>query len=177
MKQKEQTMKQKLFIGFILCSLLLCTVSCEKVKHQLKADPDDTLISISVDDVDPVDTTRSGTVFIGKADDKFGNDDFEINSTSITEDILEISVSYSGGCKEHKFTLITSEEFRESDPVQLAVSLAHNAMGDTCEAYPTEEYQFDLTPIKTRYQEAYQVDTGTIVLQLKDYPQALNYTF
>lgn len=170
-------MRLKLFFGFILCSILLCTASCQQVQHQMKAEPDDTPTSISVDDVDPVDQHLSGTVFIGKANDKFGNDDFVLNSAAITEDTLKISVSYSGGCKEHKFTLIASEQFLESFPVQLHVSLAHDAMGDACEAYPTEEYHFDLTPIKMMYQEAYRVDTGTIILRLKDYPQELNYTF
>ena len=170
-------MRQNISFGFILCCILLCTAACQQVQHQMKAEPDDTSTSISVDDVDPVDTPLSGTVYIGEADDKFGNDVFVINSATITEDTLEISVSYSGGCKEHKFTLISSDHFLESFPVQLHVSVAHDAMGDSCEAYPTEEYHFDLTPIKTMYQEAYRVDTGTIVLRLKDYPQELNYTF
>lgn len=170
-------MRQKLLFGFLLCSIILCAIACQQVQHQMKAEPDDTSISISVDDVDPVDTPRTGTVFIGNANGRFGNDDFALNSASITEDSLEISVSYSGGCKEHKFTLISSGEFLESFPVQLQVSVVHDGMGDSCEAYPTEDYHFDLTAIKTMYQEAYRVDTGTIVLRLKDYPQELNYTF
>ena len=34
--------------------------------------------------------------------------------------------------------------------------LAHNANGDACEAWLTEDYNFDLTPIKTMYQEGYR---------------------
>ena len=52
--------------------------------------------------------------------------------------------------------------------MQLPIFVAHNANGDTCEAYPTEDYHFDLTPIKTMYQEAYQQEAGTIILRLKD---------
>ena len=165
--------------AIVLCfaSLVLLTLGCEHVQNSMKADPDDKTVSISVDDVDPVDIPLTGMVVIGGSVNRFGNDDFALNSASITEDTLEISVSYSGGCKEHKFTLIVSEEFLESFPVQLHASLAHNGMGDSCEAYPTEIYHFDLTPIKTMYQEAYRVEEGTIVLRLKDSPNELAYTF
>ena len=164
-------------IALCFASLFLLTVGCEHVQNSMKADPNDTTVSISADDVDPVDIPLTGTVVIGEADDSFGNDDFALNSAMIDGDTLEISVSYSGGCEAHKFTLIVSDQFLESFPVQLNVSLAHNAMGDTCEAYPTENYNFDLTPIKTMYQNAYRQDTGTIVLNLKDSPQELRYTF
>ena len=141
------------------------------------AEPDDASTPNPVDDADPVKIHFSGTVVIGEADDSFGNDEFALNSAMIVEDTLEISVSYSGGCETHKLTLIASEQFLESFPVQLHVSLAHNAMGDTCEAYLTEDYHFDLTPIKTMYQRAYGQDIGTVVLKLKDFPQELRYTF
>ncbi len=165
--------------AIVLCfaSLFLLTLGCEHVQNSMKPDPDDKAVSISSDDVDYVDIPLTGTVVIGEADDRFGNDDFELNSAVIVEDTLQISVSYSGGCEVHKFTLIVSEQFLESSPVQLPVSLAHNAMGDTCEAYPTETYHFDLTPIKTMYQNAYRQDTGTIILNLKDSTQELRYTF
>ena len=66
----------------------------------------------------------------------------------------------------------------ESFPVQLRVSLAHNANGDTCEAWITEDYTFNLTPIKEVYQKGYQTDEGSIVLRLKDAPPSdLFYDF
>lgn len=164
-------------IALCFASLFLLILGCEHVQNSMKADPNDKAVSISSDDVDYVDIPLTGTVVIGEADDRFGNDDFDLNSAVIVEDTLQISVSYSGGCKAHKFTLIASDQFLESFPVQLDVSLAHNAMGDTCEAYPTETYHFDLTPIKTMYQNAYRQDTGTIVLNLKDSTQELQYTF
>ncbi len=77
-----------------------------------------------------------------------------------------------------------------SDPVRLVVALTHDDNGDTCEAYPTDQYVFDLTRIKTRYyQEAYETDEGSITITLRlrhlDYPSGsvdadpldLDYTF
>ena len=62
--------------------------------------------------------------------------------------------------------------------MQLRVSLAHNANGDTCEESITESYHFDLTPLKEAYQTGYQTETGTIVLRLKEAPPSdLFYDF
>ena len=46
-----------------------------------------------------------------------------------------------------------SKTFRESDPVQLPAVLAHEANGDSCEAWITESLVFDLALVKTRYQQ------------------------
>ena len=76
----------------------------------------------------------------------------------------------AGGCARHEFTLVAAESFRESDPVQLAVSLAHDANGDACEAWLTEDYEFDLRPLRDHYRRAYGDRPGRIVLLLEDVP-------
>ena len=160
-----------------ILSIFVFSIGCQQLDDQMKTGPDDT-VSISVDDVNPSEIFYRGTVFIGDARDRFGTDAYTLNSATITDDMLNISVSYSGGCEDHQFTLVVSEEFLESFPVQLRASIAHNANGDTCEAYPTENYRFDLTPIKTMYQEAYRQEAGTIILRLKDAPDGeLVYEF
>lgn len=124
---------------------------------------------------------RGATVIVDvgtDATDKWGKDVFELNEAAITGDKLAVKVSYSGGCRDHMFTLVASGAFMESDPVQLDVALAHNANDDSCEAWITEGYLFDLAPIKALYQKSYRQDSGTIVLQLKDAPAgALVYEF
>ena len=131
--------------------------------------------SVSPDDVDP-DAIQMGTVVIADTPDEWGVDEYVLNAATITGDSLELSLSYSGGCAAHQFTLVASSVFLESDPVQLDVSLAHNANNDPCEAFPTETYHFDLTPIKTLYQTAYQQEAGVVILLLKDAPN-LVYEF
>ena len=169
-------MKLKSLIAYTL-SVLVFTIGCQQLDDQMKTGSDDT-VSISVDDVNPEEIFYTGAVFVGDAGDRFGTDAYVLNSATITDDTLNISVSYSGGCEEHQFTLVVSEEFLESFPVQLRVSIAHDANNDPCEAYPTENYRFDLTPIKTMYQAAYRQEAGTIILRLKDAPQGeLIYEF
>ena len=160
-----------------ILSAFIFSIGCEQVNDRMKVGPDDTTF-ISVGDVNPNEIVYTGTVFIGDAGDRFGTDEYTLNSAIITDDTLNISVSYSGGCEDHQFTLVASDTFLESFPVQLPVFIAHNANGDTCEAYPTENYRFDLTPIKKMYQEAYRQEAGTIILRLKDAPDGtLIYEF
>jgi len=169
-------MKLKIAIIYAL-SLSVFIIGCQQLNNQMKTGAEDT-VSISVDDVDTTEIVYAGAVFIGDAKDQFGTDAYTLNSATITEDTLNTSVSYSGGCEEHQFTLVVSEAFLESFPVQLPVSIAHNANNDTCEAYPTENYRFDLTPIKTMYQNAYRQEAGTIILRLKEAPEGdLIYEF
>ena len=157
--------------------ILLFAIGCQHLNNQMKPGPDD-ITSVSVDDVNRDEIFYTGTVFIGDAGNRFGSDEYALNSATITEDTLNISVSYGGGCKDHQFTLVASDTFLESLPVQLTAFIAHNANGDTCEAYPTENYRFDLTPIKTMYQETYQQQAGTLILRLKSAPDAeLVYAF
>ena len=169
-------MKRKSLIAYTLI-VLVFVIGCQPLNDQMKTGLDDP-VSVSVDDVNPDEIFYTGRVFIGDAGDRFGIDEYTLNSATITDDTLDISVSYSGGCKDHQFTLVASDTFLESFPVQLHAFIAHNANGDTCEAYPTENYRFDLTPIKTMYQEAYRQEAGTIILRLKDAPDGeLVYEF
>ena len=100
------------------------------------------------------------------------SDPFALNSASVTGNVLTISVSYSGGCRSHEFVLTAAGSFQESSPVQLPIVLTHEDNGDPCEAYPTEQRRFDLTPVKERYQAAYGQDSGTVLLLLQPLPLA-----
>ena len=156
----------------VIISVCIFLMGCQQVDNQIKVGPD------SINGVNPDEIVYTGAVFIGDEGDRFETDEYVLNSATITDDTLDISVSYSGGCKDHQFTLVVSDTFLESFPVQLPVSIAHNANGDTCEAYPTDNYRFDLTPIKEMYQRAYRQEAGTIILRLKDAPDGeLIYEF
>lgn len=169
-------MKTKSAIVYTL-SVLVFFIGCQQLNDQTKVGPDD-IISTSRDGVNPDEIFYIGAIFIGDAGDRFGTDEYALNSATITGDTLNISVSYSGGCEEHQLTLVVSETFLESFPVQLHAFIAHNANGDTCEAYPTDNYRFDLTSIKKMYQKAYHQKAGTIILRLKDAPDGeLTYEF
>ena len=73
---------------------------------------------------------RSGTVVVSNAPGSWGDDDYVLDAAAIAGDALTLNVLYGGECATHRFTLVASETFMESFPVQLAVLLAHDANGD-----------------------------------------------
>ena len=153
------------FIALLTLCTLFLAIGCDRMESQL------------IDKIDEVSGDDSTTV-IAMDPDAWGTDTYVINAATVEDGTLRVNVSYSGGCETHAFTLVAEPRFLESLPVQLRVSLAHNANGDTCEAWITEDHVFDLTPLKEVYQKGYQTDTGTIVLRLKDAPPSnLAYDF
>ncbi len=129
----------------------------------------DTRIAVSVDDVPPAGP-RAGAVVVSEAPHLLGRDPFVLNDAAIAGDTLSLNLSYAGGCARHEFTLVASESFLESDPVQLPLSLAHEANGDSCEAWLTQDYEFDLSLLRDRYRRAYGDGSGRIVLLLEGVP-------
>lgn len=144
------------------------------------ADTDVSTTNPDTTDTEPgAEPALPGTVVFSATPDsteEWGADDFELSAAAITGDTLTVTVSYSGGCQDHHFTLVASASFLESLPVQLEVSLAHNANSDPCEAWLTEYHLFNLVPVKERFQDQYQ-DSGRIVLLLEDAPDELLYEF
>lgn len=98
------------------------------------------------------------------------SDRFLLNTAAVAGDILTVEVSYGGGCREHVFTLAADDTFMESDPVQLRMTLIHDANEDPCQRWVTEERRFDLSPVKNRFREIYDQDSGTIHLNLSPAP-------
>ena len=129
----------------------------------------DTPIGISVDDVPPAGP-RSGAVVVSETPQRWGQDPFVLNDAAVAGDTLTLNLSYAGGCGRHEVTLVASGVFLESFPVQLRVSVAHDANGDSCEAWLTQDYEFDLTVIRDLYRRGYGDGPGRIVLLLDGAP-------
>ena len=160
---------KNIFICSLTFFILLFAIGCDRMDNQT--------IDKTVEVGDDIEEIISTTV-IAATPEAWGTDAYVINAATIEADTLHINVSYAGGCETHEFTLVAEPMFLESFPVQQRVSLAHNANGDTCEAWITEAHSFDLTAIKEAYQKGYRTDHGTIVLRLRDAPPgALTYEF
>ena len=166
---------------FLFSLIILFAIGCQKMSNEIldgtdtEPGPDDS-ISVTPGDIPPDDTKLVGAVFIledvPNAADEWADNAIEFhsaytfNSATITDDTLTVAVSYGGGCETHEFALLAEPAFMESFPVQLGISIVHNANADPCERWVEETYHFDLTPIKTMYQEAYKQDAGTIHLRI-----------
>lgn len=92
-------------------------------------------------------------------------DPVNITDARIHGDRLELTVQFSGGCKEHQFFLYGWKGFSKSKPMQADLFLSHNANNDSCEALLTGTLGFDLTPLKEFYWQTYS-DNGPILLRI-----------
>lgn len=103
-------------------------------------------------------------------------DPIDVTGASISGDTLSVDVGHGGGCEEHTYSLCWPDQlFMESMPVQVNLEVFHDAHGDGCEAYLTSTLDFDLTPLKTAYEDAYQESGGTITIHVDG--QTVDYTF
>ncbi len=163
-----------LLLNLIVTCAMTCGMACGNGE-------DNHVFKTSAPDSPDYGSTAGNVVFSPgdvRSTTRWGTDDYELNAAAVKGDTLAVTLSYSGGCRLHRFTLVASEAFMESDPVQLEVAIAHDADGDPCEAYPTEDYHFILDPIMARYKASYGAGPGTIVLRLDRAPGGpLNYKF
>lgn len=107
------------------------------------------------------------------------NDPLDITDAYIAiGDTLHVTFAYEGGCAEHVFGLCQQEFWEESLPVQTGLRIIHDAMEDTCEAYPTVEMDFDLTPLASLHREAYDSSPPwPIDINLQGWDERLRYTY
>lgn len=83
-------------------------------------------------------------------------DPFELDTVSIEDDILRLTVWHSGGCGDHDYELYFSPPgFAESFPVQATLKFRHVDHDDPCDAYLKHELAFDLRPIAQFYEMSY----------------------
>ncbi len=98
----------------------------------------------------------------------FKFDSYKLNDIKIVGDSIKINISYSGGCREHKFRLIAKNYFGDSNSPKAELVLSHNSNMDPCEAYPTEEHTFVLLPLKYEFYKMYGMESGEIRLMLEE---------
>jgi hypothetical protein len=103
-------------------------------------------------------------------------DQFTFNDIKLIKNLLHLNVSYGGGCEEHIFKLI-STSFMESNPVQVNIVLSHEDNDDPCDMWITEEYIFNLLPLKKSWQQSYQQNSGIIIMNIEEWNQSINYEF
>jgi hypothetical protein len=109
--------------------------------------------------------------------DKAPRDYFDIEYLRIYGDYIEINVVYSGGCEDHDFKLISKEYFMESEPVQIDCVLSHEDNDDPCDSIVMETLLFNLTPLKIKWQNEYQMKSGKIIMLLEIYNYTIIYIF
>ena len=97
---------------------------------------------------------------------------------SIEGDTLIVDVEYGGGCGHHLFSICWPRRaFVEGDPVQVPLELWHGGGGDSCTAILSETLTFDLSPLKEAWKDDYGDTSGSMILDIVDAPEPVEYTF
>lgn len=91
-------------------------------------------------------------------------DMLNVTEVFLDKDILNFTVGYSGGCRQHFIELFAMKEIAKSNPAQVTIKLSHFANGDMCEAYITRKVQFDLTPLKQFLKSNYGINDKVILI-------------
>lgn len=100
------------------------------------------------------------------------------SGVSVDGDTLSVTVGYGGGCEEHLFAICWPDQtFMESDPVQVDLEIWHGGKPDMCEAYLTSTLEFDLSPLKAAWKDAYGNTAGTIVIHVEGASESVEYSF
>ena len=102
--------------------------------------------------------------------DEWKTDPLDIDRATITADLLELHVSYGGGCELHTFAFVVSRDFAErlesgqGPAVETQALIAHDAHGDSCERLVRDTLVADLGTLKRAYQTDLQSAGGAIVM-------------
>lgn len=98
------------------------------------------------------------------------SDPYTYEKVSLDGDRLKLCLRYSGGCKKHKFRLLTQKEYSKSSPPSAGLFLFHNADGDACRSVIRDTLRYDLK--KLRYPASKE-----LLLKLKGYDRDLSYAY
>ena len=83
-------------------------------------------------------------------------DAFQLQSLTITGEMLSVKLTHGGGCAQHDYALFMSPgAFLESFPVQANLYLRHDDHDDPCDALLNPTLTFNLLPVGELYQHFY----------------------
>jgi len=123
-----------IFITFYSCSTL--SDSWDNYSYLFSSYSSPLVLRINSEDFKTINTNRLKSIYTG--------DSFKINSVEKIDDILEVSVSYGGGCKQHSFEIIWDGIVYTDAPSNINLFIIHDAKNDNCEALVTESLSINL---------------------------------
>ncbi len=130
----------RLAIGILFIGCLTSTACKSKKDMANKGDKKTT-------EVTPRPGTPSVTVNSNFMRPK-SNPAVSVEKASIDGNILNLEVSYSGGCEDHSFELISNGMYKKSMPPQLNLYLKHTNNGDACRKLVMDTLQFNIEDAK-----------------------------
>ncbi len=104
-------------------------------------------------------------------------DDLVINDVALAGDTLTLEVAYTGCGPGHPLGGCWNGTFAESLPVQTSLSIAHDNLEEPCDAFPSDSFDIDLTPMRDAYLADTGGDSGEIVISIPGWDGSVSYEF
>ena len=101
------------------------------------------------------------------------NVDFQITEVSIDEDILTMTVSYSGGCEDHEFNAYFNQVYMKSEPPKAGIFIEHISNDDMCKKLVTEKISFSLKNLRVPGKDG----DYTVMVGMNNYKGWLEYSY
>ena len=98
-----------------------------------------------------------------------GKPDYTIKSAEITDSVLTINITYTGGCEDHNFELMFNGMYMKSLPRKANLYLKHESNGDICKKLILLELKYNLSSILGDAKQAANFN-------LFSYPTILKYS-
>ena len=127
---------------------------------------DQLILGTPAEPQDPGEPLNEPWMLIQPCSPSAPSDQIDIKEVTTDGSRLSVAAGHGGGCEQHSYGLCYSEQWAESDPVQIRLQLMHDAHDDSCEAYLTTTLYFDLGPLEEEYKQAYQTEGGEMRLSL-----------
>jgi hypothetical protein len=156
-------MKSKTIITAIAAALLISFSSCAKKKATAEVSQETVKVTIPQPKSEKIIVDEG---FIAPE----SNGRFNVDEMAINGSILELTVSYSGGCEEHIFKLYSDQMYMKSYPPQLNLFLEHIDNNDRCRAMIIKKLAFDLSGIE-------YPGTNELIINLNNTRLTVNYKY
>ena len=164
-------MKKPAFIIILILSVFV--ISCKSKKETGKTNNDSEITEVkTVQNKQPgIKKHLVKDVIIEQGFSPEGkNNRMEILSATINEDILNLVVSYSGGCKEHNLNLYYTGFFAKSLPPQIKLHLIDAQEEDFCRQLITDTLLYNLSNVKVQ-------NTNKVFLTINNHGEKIEYIY
>ncbi len=150
-----------------ILSLSLLLFSCGTTEEAISVTSSDDQPIVETDVTDKPQRNYQVKARIGKLGE---SSPFTIDEMRLDGNTLFATVTYSGGCAEHKFEVVGSPMIMKSLPPKRSVQIGHDPNGDSCRGMVTRILEIDLTDL------AYDPTPGSeIVLMFSGWDEGINY--
>jgi len=170
--------------GTWACTLLACEPECEPGTtvpapdgcNTCECNADGTIGACTAIGCVPGDTDPFDGPALSSCEPTTPFDDLVVSGATLEGDTLTLNVAYTGCSPGHPLGGCWDGFFLESFPVQVDIDVAHDDLGEACDAFPSDSVDIDLTPLREAYAEAYE-PSGTIMINVAGLDGAVEYSF